>query len=260
MLRKLMKYELMATGRVFLPLFAALLIISLVNSLLSTLPVHAPQVIGIIVSVILIIGIAVLTLILTIQRFWNNLLSSEGYLMMTLPVKADSLILSKLFTAAIWNIASAIVVTLSILIMSITAVSLTDIVGFIRAFFERISLPNIHFVVYVIEVLAAVALSTFTGILLLYACMSLSMLVNKRRGLVAFGAYIAITTVGQMLFVLFISIIIALGRVEVFSISHQSTFRQIQFVTLSTIAIEIIICAVFYFATRYMLKRRLNLQ
>ena len=48
MLRKLMKYEFMATGRVFLPLFAALLIISAINRLFQNLDLRAPAVIGVI--------------------------------------------------------------------------------------------------------------------------------------------------------------------------------------------------------------------
>ena len=86
MLGKLMKYEFMATGRTFLPLFAALILVSIVNRLLSSLGLNVPSAIGTVVSVILMVGVAVVTLLITLQRFRNNLLSNEGYLMMTLPV------------------------------------------------------------------------------------------------------------------------------------------------------------------------------
>ena len=57
MLGKLLKYEFKATGRVFLPMFGALLIISVINRLFSNLNFKIPSIIGKIISIILIVGI-----------------------------------------------------------------------------------------------------------------------------------------------------------------------------------------------------------
>ena len=261
MLKKLWKYELMATGRIFLPLFAALLVVSIINRLFSSLGMTAPSVIGIVLSVIIIIGICVLTLILTLQRFRNNLLSSEGYLMMTLPVSTDSIILSKLFTASIWNIASFVIVVISILIMALSGISIPEIIENIRVFFSQITMPPAtHVVIYTIEALVAIILSLFSGILLLYTCMSLSMLVNKRRGLFTFGAFIVITTAMQTVFVVVGAIGAAVGIYDLFNTSALSEFMQIQLVIFVVIVAEAATCFVFYYITRYMLKNRLNLQ
>ena len=202
MLKKLMKYEFMATGRIFLPLFAALIIVSVVNRLLSYLPARAPSVIGTVVSVILMAGISVLALILTLQRFRNNLLSSEGYLMMTLPVKTDILILSKMFVAAIWVVASIIVVALSIMILAMTNFNFSDFVEALRNFGEAVAREPLRFVVCSLEAVVLIAFTTFSGILMLYACMALSMLVDKRRGLFTFAAFIVISTALQVIFVI----------------------------------------------------------
>lgn len=260
MIRKLMKYEFMATGRVFLPLFAALLIVSAVNRLFQNLDMNTPAVIGAILSVVLIVGILVLTLILTLQRFRNNLLSGEGYLMMTLPTRADGLILSKLFVASIWNVASFIVVVIAIMIMALSGVDIPHIFSQIRGLLNLISLPAIQLVLYIVEAIVLIALTLFAGILLLYTCMSLSMLVNKRRGLFTFGAYVVITTVMQTLFAVLVAISAAVSIYDVFSLSSLSMFGQIQVIVLLIILCEAILCAVFYFITRFMLERRLNLQ
>ena len=260
MLRKLMRYEFKATGRVFLPLLAALLILSLVNKLLSYLPVDAPQVIGTVVSVILMVGIMVLTFIITLQRFRNNLLSSEGYLMMTLPVNTDSLILSKMFVAAIWSVASALVVIISIMIMAVSEFNFTDVVEFFRNIGEIFKIPPAELVAYAIDALIGIALSIFAGTLLLYACMSLSMLVNKRRGLFTFGAFIVITTAIQIISTVLIAIGAAIGINDWLNLSNISLFWQIQLVITVLLLFEAAMCAVFYFITRYMLKNRLNLQ
>ncbi|MCL2226402.1 MAG: hypothetical protein FWB97_02090 [Oscillospiraceae bacterium] len=266
MLRKLMKYEFMATGRFFLPLFGALIIISAVNSILWRIGLSVPAGIGLAVSVILIIGIWVIVLLLTIQRFWSNLLSSEGYLMMTLPLGPDHLILSKLFVAAIWGLASSIVVFGSILIMAGTHEGFINILEAIREAFSY-ALMYIPFAPHQIALLAtqfaiATILGAFASTLLIYACMSLSLFANKHRVLISFGAYIAITTVLQIIFTLLIAVGIWSGALHSFetAVLGFTSFGQAQVLTWIIIALAAIPCALFYLITRYMLKNRLNLQ
>jgi len=262
MLVKLMKYEFMAMGRRFLPLFAALLIVSVINRILLGLDMSVPSGIGVAVSVILMVGIIVLILILTIQRFWSNFLSSEGYLMMTLPVCTDRLILSKLFVASIWYVVGANVVALSILIMAVVGVSFTDIIEFIRNAWAMIPFSPPQLALLSVELLVVTVLGLFGNILILYACLSLSMFSNKHRWLLAFGAYVGITTAIQII----VSIVISIGvATAMFTwigdyINGLSLFTQMQFFVVFIFAIELLSCAAFYFITRYMLKNRLNLQ
>ena len=262
MLGKLMKYEFMAMGRVFLPLFGALIAVSIVNRLLALLPQMAPVTIGRVLSGVLIASILVLSLILTFQRFRKNLLSDEGYLMMTLPVSTDSLILSKLFVAAIFYFASMIVVTLSISIMTLTWVSWRELFEFFMDIHIQFVDQPLETIVYIINIFVITTLSTFAGILMLYICMALSMLVNKRRGLFTFGAFIVISTTLQILFAISISIIAILSIEEFFEdlFSLMSDFATIQVVLLIFSMIILALCTVFYFITRHMLKNRLNLQ
>jgi len=260
MLRKLMKYEFMATGRVFLPLFAALIVLSVVNKLLSYLSTDTPQVIGTVVAVIVMVGIFILTFVLTLQRFRNNLLSNEGYLTMTLPVNTDRLILSKMFVSAIWIVASFIVVTVSIMIMAMVSFSFKDLADAIKKLFEFITIPPSQLIAYIIEGIIFLALSLFSGILLLYACMSLSMLVNKRRGLFTFGAFVVITTAIQIIGTALVVIADALDISRFFDFSNMNAFGMSQIAILVVCLVEVAMCAIFYFATRYMLKNRLNLQ
>ena len=262
MLGKLMKYEFKATGRIFLPLFAALLFLAVVNRFLYTLRASAPSIIGTIVSVILIIGIAVLTFVLTLQRFQKNLMSNEGYLMMTLPTRTDSLILSKMLVSTIWIVASVILVTISIMIMAMSNFNIMDLVDFISMVMDEFSIKSSQLAIYIVEFIVGVAFSVFSSVLMLYACMALSMLVNKFRWLFAFGAYMAISTVMQILFVVFaiISDMLNVGSLFQRFIDDMSIFGISQVVILMMILAEVALCVIFYFVTRYMLKKRLNLQ
>jgi len=262
MLRKLMKYEFTAMGRIFLPLFGALIIVSIVNRLLANLPALAPVTIGRVLSGILIAGILVATLILILQRFRKNLLSDEGYLMMTLPVCTDRLILSKLFVAAICSVASFIVVTISILIMTFPTISWSEFIGFFEQLYKMIEESPLRTIVYTIEVILAGAVLIFSGILMLYACMSLSMLVNKRRGLFTFGAFIVISTGLQIIIAILASIVQTtnIGAWLSEALDGMSTFAQSQVIIMFVIVLELALCTGFYIITRFMLKNKLNLQ
>ena len=70
-----------------------------------------------IVYVSVILAIAVLCFVNTIQRFYQNLLGREGYLMHTLPVNENQLILSKLLTSMVWVLCSGLVGIVCITVM-----------------------------------------------------------------------------------------------------------------------------------------------
>jgi len=253
MLGKLMKYEFLATGRIFLPLFAALIVLSAVNRAFTlNFVMGTAESISRATATILIVAICVVALIITLQRFRRNLLGNEGYLMMTLPVKADLLILSKLFTAAIWVVACFIVIGISITLMGAIEFAFNDFAWFFRSIGQSIARQPVQAILGIV----LTALSMFSGILMLYACMALSMLVNRRRGLFTFGAFIVISTFLQTIFAILMAVAIALNVGATFNITRLSSFGQAQVTILFFIAIEAILCAAFYFTTRYMLKRR----
>lgn len=115
MLGKLMKYEFKATGRTFLPLYGAILVVALLNRFLGRNTQGVFEELNkvgdftVVALVALFIALGVITIVATIQRFQKNLLSDEGYLMFTLPVKTRSLILSKMIVAIVWIILSGLV-------------------------------------------------------------------------------------------------------------------------------------------------------
>jgi len=258
MLSKLMKYEFMAMGRVFLPMYGALLAITLVNRLLSLLPARAPMVISTVVAGILIAAIFIITFIFVVQRFRKNLLSYEGYLMMTLPVRTDSLILSKLFVATIFNLVSLILAAFVVIILS--GVEFGAVFYGLSNMFVDTPFQN---GLLIFQFLILTIFAVFFNTLLLYACMALSMLVNKHRGLFSFGAFVVITTVLQILTSLVIVLGIAFpGAEQAINnfLNGLGNFAAGQVMMVFLMAGVLLGSAVFYFVTRYMLKRRLNLQ
>ncbi|MFN1806344.1 hypothetical protein ACK2GQ_06725 [Clostridioides difficile] len=69
MLGKLLKYELKASGRIFIPLYIAILIVAVFNGIFMNTNILQVQGIGILVLTSLFMALGVLTIVVTIQRF-----------------------------------------------------------------------------------------------------------------------------------------------------------------------------------------------
>ncbi|TQW45448.1 ABC transporter permease, partial [Clostridioides difficile] len=142
MLGKLLKYELKASGRIFIPLYIAILIVAVFNGIFMNTNILQVQGIGILVLTSLFMALGVLTIVVTIQRFRKNLLGDEGYLMFTLPVSTSSLILSKCITALIYAVLSFIVAVFTfgvLMLFGTSGILLPEILDLFNTSFKWIS-------------------------------------------------------------------------------------------------------------------------
>ncbi|MDR1194383.1 MAG: hypothetical protein LBK98_09515 [Peptococcaceae bacterium] len=203
MLTKLWLYEMRACGRILLPLYGALILLSL---LLGFLGRFSNDAFGVILPILLIIFFGLLvaiffvTLILLIQRFWRNLLKSEGYLMFTLPVSAYQLVGAKLLSACCWFILGGIAVSVAML-----ALFLQQDFDMVRLFFRDFYDGALVFIapwrangatVYQLLQFLLIGLSNMAQqILTLYAALSISQIPNRFRVPVAYGSFLALNYV-----------------------------------------------------------------
>lgn len=258
MLGKLIKYDFMATARTFLPLYGALIILSAVNRILFTLGLAVPSIVGTTVSGILMGAICVVTLVLTIQRFSRNLLGREGYLMFTLPVSVDWLIVSKAIVSAVWFIAGGAAMALSIFVMASREFDFQQFLAGLSEVTRALADLGPHGGLFITEGVIFCILALLSGVLLIYACISLSMLAGRHRGLLSFGWFVGFTIVGQIIMAWLVSgarstdFIAWLDAMNGTAAAHAFM--------LIFIAAALAVCAVFYFITRFMLSRKLNLQ
>lgn len=125
MLGKLIKYEFKGTARLYLPFFALLVLLTVVNrfslqfSVSHSEIMEIPSVLAMMLYIVAVIAIFVIAMVATVQRFYKNFMTDEGYLMFTLPVSQDGLILSKLIVATIWNIFSVLIAMLSLFFLMV---------------------------------------------------------------------------------------------------------------------------------------------
>ena len=137
MLKQLLKYEFKATKRLYFGLYLALALLSVVlgvsfrqeNAWVDNTNFGRLEVILMVLYLSVIFAIAVLCFVSTVQRFYQNLLGREGYLMHTLPVNENQLILSKLLTSMVWVLCSGLVGVVCITVMVSIGVLDAEVLG-----------------------------------------------------------------------------------------------------------------------------------
>lgn len=277
MLSKLMKYEFKVTSRTFLPFYVVLLAVAVVNRLvqlirpeyqfsmtsdfqntLATIWSIVQVIVGLLLFMV-ITGVFILTLYIVIQRFYKNLLTDEGYLMFTLPVKPHEHIISKLTAAIVWLIVSSIVAFVAITIVVADQYYFQHILTFFSEFFQSCyELFGGGTPVLIFEGILAAVLSIMASILEIYAAICIGQLFNRHKIVGAFGAYFAISMALQLLSIPFFLVVSS----EPFGdfIMGMSAIQLAHTILCSILVGNLILSAGFFFGSNYVLKNRLNLE
>ncbi len=261
MLTKLIKHEIKSTARIFLPLYAVLMVFALLNRFVNPFQtidagfsiqslLHA---LSIFAYVGLIAAIFVITLVIVIQRFYKNLLGDEGYLMFTLPVDTWKHISCKLLTAMFWYILSTAAIFLSVLIVA-GAREVFDVLPHLIKILKHYFGPS-GIIIIPIFMLTQLAAGTLT----LYNAMTLGHLFPKHRLLASFGMYCILYAIYQVLMVI---VIFTCGSTFFTSIINSSTPTPQELSTFFVVilVIDFILAAAQFAIVNYVLNRKLNLE
>ena len=275
MLRKLMKHEFRATGRMMLPMFL-LVMVTAVGANLSTRRLletdnGALNTLGILLLIaftLAITGVCVMPVVLMIDRFHKNLLRDEGYVMLTLPVSVHQHVWSKLLVSMLWFVATAVVVFLAF-------VTLVYEVGLFQQFFaglgellRQVRIGNYYLelgsVVGIgVETLILLAVSCAGGCLQIYAAMAIGHSFANRKVLwsvaVFFGSQFALQLLGG----LFVTFVDATGLDAALTRLLPQIDSPVGATMLGLfvlIVCGVLFAAFFYFLTTYFLKKRVNLE
>ena len=156
MLKKLCKYEFKSIMRTLLPIYLAVIAVSLINAVslgLSSGPFTNNDIqifdgtilywiLGLMQLVVgfayfaVLVALFVLTMVVILQRFYKGLLCDEGYLMFTLPVSVHQHIWSKLIVSAVWFAATILAIIAASMIVAYDVGFLRDFFSFLREFFQ----------------------------------------------------------------------------------------------------------------------------
>ena len=265
MLRKLMKHEFRATGRVMGPLFGLLLIAAIaarfsVGVLLESSARFLNLLGGLFTTafVIAIVGVCVMSLVLMINRFRTNLLGDEGYIMFTLPASVHQQIWSKLIVSAVWFIATGLaVVAAGFILVAQQGFWLEIRRGFAEIFRHLTAYYAFNGTAFLLELLALIFVGCCVLCLEFYAAMAIGHSFANHKVLYSVLSFLGLQFVMQLL-----SGGILVGtNYDLLTVSLPSDgVLAMHSVMLTVIASTAVFGAVYYVITTMFLKKRLNLE
>ena len=271
MLRKLLKHEFRATGRIMLPMYLVLLVTALGSNLAGRKMLDGPDILNTLGVLIVmafgfaICGVMLMSFVLMIQRFYKNLLQDEGYLMFTLPVSVHQHIWSKLIVSAVWFIVTVLAIIAASLIVAFQGGFLWEMLDFLRYFFEGLQKLKIteafNGTIYLVEFAVLMFLSLAAFSLQFYAALAAGHSRANRKMLWSvvwfFGFQFALQFLGSLLF-------ISLDRLRIPSFLTMNwdvaPVAAIHMGLLFMIVCVVIYGAIFYAVTAFFLKKHLNLE
>ena len=267
MLLKLIGYETKAFGRIMLPLYGAMLVFALITGLsirfmpgdiMGGLP-------GILIFMIygtLMTAIIVMTCVLSVSRFYKNLLGLEGYLMFSLPTDTATLIASKVLSTLIWSALSTLVAFLAVSLSGLAAGGMDVINAVVELFSYPWNLEQLPaalgttFLFLLMIILGAAA-----SIIRIYAGIAVGHQFSDHRILMSIVALVGFNIVGTILSTICAQLGVYSGIFDSFSrIFESETLAGLNMVQGGTLLFLLLQIAFFGVITWLLLDRRLNLE
>lgn len=264
MLRKLCKYELMASGRTYLVGYGATLALALLSGLFVALKVTDGVVTGSMIAYVLVIWVLlVLALVQSISRFKKNFLQGEGYLMHTLPVATWQLILSKLLCGLLLMVGTVVVAAISVGILacvisvgefgfSVFRDIWSGVVQALTNFGTYNGMPGIVTVLWVC-VISLLGYACF--LLTAYASMAVGQLFSKGRDGIAVAVFFALAAVEELIATGGGRLIVTTPAGEGF-VNHLPEAAAYGAATVWLL----VLCGLHFFLAERLMSKRLNLE
>ena len=235
MLRKLMKHEFRATGRILLPLFGILLLTALaarfsVGFLLETDSWFLNLVGGLLTTAfgLAIFAVCLMALITMVNRFRTNLLGDEGYIMFTLPASVAQ--------QGFWQ----------------------DIRWGIRQMFQGLTAYYaFNGTAFLLELLGLIFVACCVLCLAFYAAMAIGHSFANHKVLCSVLSFLGLQFVMQLLSG---GLLIGTNYNRIFVLPSQDAVLAMHSAMLTLIVSTAVFGAVYYVITTLFLKKRLNLE
>ena len=273
MLGKLLKHEFRATGRTMLPMLGVLaVLVVLANLSVRMLDKELGTFLSILFVLILILTVVAVTVseimpvVVMVQRFYKNLLGSEGYLMHTLPANAHQLVWSKLIVSSVWMLGTNLVIFLlgGLSVIHLGRLNVGEILrtlpswGQIMDGLAQVGVTGGDVTLLLVEMALMVVLVQLAACLHFYAAMSLGHMFTSHKGLMSVVVFVALSYLFSAL-----GSTLGVAQVPYLEALEIDSFRQslqvVQAMLGESIGATLIQGALFYLATILGLKKGLNL-
>lgn len=281
MLKKLLKYDLRSLCRYCVPLLIAMLagtvlgmvclpLIVRIAELIPTLAEEASMlfvfvmmfcVFGIFGAFLLVGLSAGLFQIMICVDFYKSLITDEGYLTFTLPVKRRDILFSKLINGIFWSLISVVAATVSITLIIVSLFLFTDVPwpsG--EGLREFLSLFGLNDLLTLLNGILYVFLSLISGLLLYFTAIFLgSVIAKKHKLMVSIGCILGANFIYSTVIGIITSVVefFAIAFGVSLGLGDSPLMFQMLFGVLNVITA---MAAVLLFFWLYrMMERRLNL-
>lgn len=287
MYRKLCKYEFKSIARTLLPIYLAVIAVSIINAFSETVSSGSlmsgssflgtgslfSNILGLFQAVAalayfgVLVALFVLTTVVIIQRFYKGLLCDEGYLMFTLPVKTWHLVASKATVAFVMSVVSGIAAMISILILGLGATAdplgllanLFDFQGWARVL-HQLNIQYPAWPLYVIEFIVMCILTALAALFHVYVSMAIGHLARKHRVMMSVVAYIIISMALSFISG-FVLILVGASNLYIGAwLAQLSPTANMHVLLIGMILWNFIELAVFAIGTERILSKKLNLE
>ena len=264
MLGKIMKYDFKALCRYLLPIYAILIGSSIALRLcIEITQATDGSFLGGILAVLfgLTFGLSTLVtlfsvFVIIIIHFYKTLLSDQGYFYLALPVSYDAHLISKILMGAVFIVLSLFALFVSLIPFFVGNVELPAILNVFKNIFEVVG--EVGKYPYGIPCMILMLLIYLFGFQIkVYFCIFLGQLWQKHRILGAFLAYIATGLVLRIAAsILSINSFNALKLI----VNPENIFSKPLGLLLEVLVFYALVYALEYILTRFILKRKLNLE
>ena len=271
MLTKLIKYDIRSTWRDFAGIFLAILLgVILVPMAMKNFSNELVQLTAGLVAFAIVIAVIAITIINLFKIYNTNVFSKEGYLTMTLPVKASQILTSKLLVSSMWITLTGIVSIIGMIIFTliITPMGLDQLwIGF-RTLLEQ--LDRMSYITMILLVLLIIIYITKEVAKLFLACTVAHLkILTKWRTPLGILTYFVLSWIESLLFQMTGDILFrASGRFEEMAFQLQimgGSATPQEFLSLFNgslgigILYSLILMAAFSLSTIWLLNRKLDL-
>lgn len=235
MLGKLLKHEFRSTGKVLVPVHLALIVITIIGSiLLGTKILQRDEMIFmsmglLLMYILLLVALAFVTTIFLMVHYYRSMFSAQGYLTFTLPTSTWTIFNSKVIVGFAWMLINTAITFISILSLIGAAGGFQDIAKLVETVFvsemsfgdETISMTVMEMIGYTplqfsLLCVAALLLASFYTVAMSYGSITIGQLYAKHKVVGAVLAYAAIY--------IFVQIVMT---VSMFAFSFTRMFKMI---------------------------------
>ena len=266
MLGKLLKHEMKATYRIMLLLNGIVLALSIIghfvlgSAFLKNTMLSGLQASVLVFYILGVIAAYIVTTIYLLVRYYKNLYTTEGYLTFTLPVSTTAIINAKVINGFLWKLINTILSIASVFILMGTAMAKSEIKinDIIMAFDEFTAMTGITLGSVIIYLILFILLTSLSGVLTFYFCITVGQLWQKHKVIGAILTYICIYIVNQ---IVSMGLLFGTGfmRFMANSVSSEQVMSFYKRTILGSGITSFVLCVIFYLGCVFVTKKKVNL-